>query len=123
MVREAHRLIFFVAEQTAFELARDRHFPFHHLNSDHSVVFPSAARATIWRAAARARRDHSSAPILSSHSVLGTSRLRGKSSGNAWTNPTRSTPPSPGGSRAHRAVWINSSLVVGMSAGASHNWP
>jgi hypothetical protein len=28
MVREADRLIFFVAEQTAFELARDRHIPF-----------------------------------------------------------------------------------------------
>src|SRR6516162_7167420 len=31
MVREADRLIFFVAEQTAFELAGDRHFPSLHL--------------------------------------------------------------------------------------------
>jgi hypothetical protein len=33
MVREADRLIFFVAEEAAFELARDRHFPFLHLIS------------------------------------------------------------------------------------------
>src|SRR3974390_2540858 len=33
MVREADRLIFFLAEQTAFELARDRHLPFLHLIS------------------------------------------------------------------------------------------
>jgi hypothetical protein len=32
-VREADRLIFFVAEEAAFELARDRHFPFLHLIS------------------------------------------------------------------------------------------
>jgi len=33
MVREADRLIFLVAEEAPFELARDRHFPFPHLIS------------------------------------------------------------------------------------------
>ena len=33
LVREADRLIFFVAEEAAFELARDRHLPFLHLIS------------------------------------------------------------------------------------------
>jgi hypothetical protein len=33
MVREADRLVFFVVEEAAFELARDRHFPFLHLIS------------------------------------------------------------------------------------------